>query len=131
MGPPPTTLLAGLGSAGMVTFAENRPHQAAPAALGPEEGLEVEAGAIRRGLLKEIWGREIYLSGRQWEQAAQGLRGSDGETTGCPQKAEEGVGRWWRERVSARPCFPVTLEQERGGGRLRAGAAHGGREDAA
>lgn len=30
-----------------------------------------------------------------------------------------------------RPRFPATLEQERGGGRLRAGAAHGGREDAA
>ena len=48
----------------------------------------------------------IYFSGRQWELAAQGLRSSDGKITGCPQKAEEGVGRWWQERVSARPCFP-------------------------
>ena len=97
----------------------------------PGGGPGYGAGAIRGGLLKEIWGREIYFSGRQWEQAARGLGVSDGETTGCPQKAEEGVSRWWWERVSARPCFPISPEQECGGGRLRAGAAHGGREDAA
>lgn len=67
------------GSAGTVTIAGNGPHQAAPAAVGPEEGLDMEAGAIRGGLLlfnERDLGRGDIL---QWEVVGAGSPGSKGQ----------------------------------------------------
>ena len=84
-----------------MTIAENGPHQAAPVAVGLEEGLDLGAGVIKGGLLlfneRDLG---IYFSGRQWELAARGLRGSDGKITGCLSTA----------------LLPLTPEQECGGG---------------
>ena len=65
-------------------------------------------GVVRAGFLKEALGVGCTSVGDKWAQGARRLRGSDGGTTGCPQEAEEGVGRWCQGRVSVWLCFRVT-----------------------